>query len=79
MNSSESVLIEKMNQALEEVLALGFLVYQNGNFMKADGLIIAARFISNALGSDCKAGLRDRLEKLDKMTQITQTCCDWVI
>jgi hypothetical protein len=78
MNSSEE-LIEKMNQALEEVLALAYLVYQNGNFMKTDGLIIAARFISNALGSDCRADLRDRLEKLDKMIQITQTCCDWVI
>jgi hypothetical protein len=78
MSSSEE-LIKKMNQSLEEVLALGYLVYQNGNFMKADGLIIAARFISKGLGPDCKPELRERLAKLEKMVQGTQTCCDWVI
>lgn len=78
MNPSEE-LIKKMNQTLEEVLALGYLVYQNGNFMKADGLVIAARFISKSLGSDCQLKLRERVEKLEKMIQGTQTCCDWVI
>ena len=79
MESSESTLTEKMNQALEEVIALGYLVYQNGNFIKADGLITAARFIASALGPDCSSELLARLDKLDDMIQKTQTCCDWVI
>ncbi len=79
MESSGSALTEKMNQALEEVIALGYLVYQNGNFIKADGLITAARFISSALGEDCSPEVLARLNTLDDMIQKTQTCCDWVI
>lgn len=78
MKSSEEI-IAKMNSALEEVIAMGYVVYQTGNFNKAKGLITAAQFISNALGDDCSPGLLDRYRKLDEMLQGTQTCCDFVI
>ncbi len=78
MNPSEE-LKNKMNSVLEEVIAMGYVVYQTGNFNKAKGLLTAAQFISNALGEDCSPDLHDRYRKLDEMLQGTQTCCDFVI
>ena len=78
MTPSEE-LINKMNSALEEMLAMGYIVFQTGNFMKAEGLLLAAKHISTALGPNCAPELMDRCKKLDEMIQSTQTCCDWVI
>jgi hypothetical protein len=78
MDPSEE-LINKMNSALEEMLAMGYIVFQTGNFMKAEGLLIAAKHICTALGDNCSSELLVRYYKLDEMIQSTQTCCDWVI
>ncbi len=79
MSTSESTLVEKMNSALDQMLAMGYIVFQTGNFNKAEGLLTAAQLILSALGEDCSPELMNRYNKLDEMIQSTQTCCDWVI
>lgn len=79
MSPSESTLVEKMNSVLEEMLAMGYIVFQTGNFNKAEGILSAAQLVLNALAEDCSPELIERYKKLDEMIQSTQTCCDWVI
>ncbi len=78
MNSSEE-LKNKLKSALEEMLAMGYIAYQTGNFNKAEGLLTAAKLISKTLGEDCYPELLDRYNELNEMIQSTQTSCDWVI
>ncbi len=79
MKHSESILTDKMNSVLDEMIAMGYIAYQTGDFSKADGLLTAARLVLTALGEDCSPELIERYHKLDKMVQDTQICCDWVI
>ncbi len=79
MEPSEPTHTARLNKSLEEVIALGYLTFQTGNFNKAEGLVAAARLISSAMGEDCPPELLERLTTLEQKIQDTQTCCDWVI
>jgi len=78
-NKSYESLRKSLEAAVQEILGLGYITLQMGNFVKLEGLVFAARLIVDVLGDACPAGVLERLGRLEAVLSQREKGEDWVI
>jgi len=68
-----------VEQTLDEILCLAQVTRLNGNLHKLEGLVTAARFLANALGSACTESALKRLIELEAVLYQQDKDSGWVI
>ena len=77
--TTEASLTSAVEQTLEEILCLARVTMLNGNLHKLEGLVTAARFLANALGSACTESALNRLIELEEVLHQQDKDAGWVI
>jgi len=79
MSKTDKEVVESVVQALGEIVALSYITYSMGRFIKTDALLTAADFLQNSLEDRCPEDLKKKIRALGERKESSKDVQDWII